>query len=310
MEELAHNLNKNIPNSQIVELPYYSTTFKGIVKNAIFAWKNQGDVNHIFSITDGYLALFVKKPIITIHDLKSFSALSYFGRIIAKLLFILLPSIKCRTYTAISSQTKKEFINIAPWRKKNIHLIYNPVNPIFFNTTDKIGITTPPTILHVGTALHKNLSNVIRAIDGLGYKLVIVGKLFEEQKLLLSTSNIDYENCYDITIDKLSKLYHDSDVISFPSSYEGFGMPVIEANASGVPIIAGDIPILHEIGNNAAYFVNPNDIKELRNGFIAIFKDSALRSHLITKGRDNVKRFSMSAISSEYVKLHELLAKE
>lgn len=304
MEELVATLSKEIPDLRVEVLPYYSTSLIGMLKNILFARKRRGDVNHIFSITEGYLALGLgRNTIITVHDMKSLKTLSWIGQIASKILWVLLPSFVCSYYTVISKQTKNELENALPWCKDKTVLIHNPVNPLF-KPKAKSKVAETPYILHVGTALHKNLGKVIPAIDGKNVKLIIIGKLFPCQSQLLDKHNTVYENYIDIDLETIVRFYQNAAVLSFPSSYEGFGMPVIEANAAGVPVIAGNIPILHEVGADAALYVSPEDEEELASAFEKILYDRQYCTDLVAKGLVNAKRFSANSIACEYRKLY------
>lgn len=309
MEELAHTLKENIQGLDIIELPFHSTSFLGMIKNGLFARKHQGEINHIFSITEGYLSLFLtKKRIITVHDLY-FHQFSLLGRVASYILWIFVPSFITQAYTCISNKTYVQLIKLLPWLKKKTCVIYNPINPLYFTKPTKDN-NSIPIILHIGTAKHKNLDKVIKALKDIDCKLVIVGKLFESQIDLLKRNNINYTNCYDISTYELCSLYQKADIITFPSQQEGFGMIVAESNASGIPIIAGDIPVLREIGQDAAYYVNPYSIDDIRNAVLNILHDSALKDRLIAEGHKNAQRFNIKNIARHYLSLYNRISTE
>lgn len=302
MEELAHSLKSVISELTVIELPYPSTSIIGMMKNGLWARKHQGQINHIFSITEGYLSLFLSgKKIITVHDLY-FQKISFLGRIAIRLFWLYLPSFFTNRYTCISKETYKKLISIIPWIKKKVAIIYNPVSEEFFQSY--ISPQNPvPVILHIGTAEHKNLDKVIKAIINIKCKLIIVGKLSNDQKTMLLKNNIDFYNVYDVSRKELIKLYQKSNIVSFPSSQEGFGMIVVEANAMKKPVIAGDIPVLHEIGRDAALFVDGTNANSIKKAFFYLLKVNNQTS-LIDAGVVNAKRFKLKNIAEEYQKLY------
>lgn len=305
MEELAYSLKSAIPEIEIIELPYYSTSLIGMLKNGLFARKHQGNINHIFSITEGYLSLFLSgRKIITVHDL-FFKHFSIINRIAILALWILLPSFFTNYYTCISTNTQFQLHKLIPWIKEKCRLVYNPINEIFYQPYESKK-NNIPVILHIGTALHKNLKNVIKSLSGIKCQLIIIGKLLPEQEHLLKEYSIDFINEYDIATQRLIDYYREADIVSFPSSQEGFGMIVVEANAIGKPVIAGDIPVLHEIGRNAALFVNPNDIISLKNGFSNLINNYNLRNYYIKQGQENAKRFRLKNIAVQYKDLYSI----
>ena len=305
IEELATRLAKKF-SLEIICMPFHSTHIINLLRNIIFCKKIKAPAYYIISPTEAYLLPFLSgRKIITYHDLGTLlnsrnAIYRYF-----KIKFFLKPSIKYADYiTFVSNQTKEEFLSFFKIKKdEKLSVIYNSYNPIFKPAKIKHQ-NECFTILHVGTSPRKNLSNVLLAIKQLNLKIIIVGKLNTEQKKILDSYPFNYENVYDISTSELVKLYQNSDLITFPSSYEGFGMPIIEANAAQIPIIAGDIEILHEVGNDAAYFVDGKDIGSIRNGIIQLMNDENLRETLIRNGINNCKRFSENEI---YLQFKELL---
>ena len=303
MEELAYTLVKHIPGLELCVLPCYSTSFIGMIKNSIYAYKHKGDVNHIFSITDAYLCLVLPgRKIVTCHDVGTLGSLSFYGRIAARIFWVYLPSLFWNVCTCISGQTAKELCRLVPWSRRKIEIIYNPLNPLFIPSLRPIN--DPPVVLHVGTAKRKNLLNVIEALKGIKCKLIIVGILFPEQEKALKQVDYQWQIYSDISVEEMVALYGSADIISFPSSYEGFGMPVVEGNAVGRIVIAGDIPVLHEVSGEAACFVNPSDIKLLHESFEKIISDSAYREKICELGLINAKRFEITNIANQYTRIY------
>ena len=109
-----------------------------------------------------------------------------------------------------------------------------------------------------------------------------------------------------MSYEEIIRKYDNCDIVSFPTFYEGFGVPLIEANAMHKPIIAGDIPVLHEVGgNDAAFFVNPNSIESIKNAIITLKEDVELRNTYISNGIKNLERFAHMTISKQYEELYK-----
>ena len=301
-----------LPQLNVCVLPAYSTSLYGIYKNIRFVLKNKAKYNWIYSIGDGYLSLFLKNTTITIHDLDSIENLNLFSKLFLQILCILIPAIKKNKYHCISDYTRNKFLKYLPFKKKNTFVIYNPVNPIYMSDKNKYlsegkFYNNKITILQIGTGIRKNLESLIEAVSQLdNINLLIVGKLSTLQMKLLSDLNIKYENYVDIDNPTIKNLYNRADIISFPSNCEGFGMIIIEANAMGKPVIAGDIPVLHEIGQNAALYVIPGCVTDLKDKIIQLSKNKELRKKMIKAGYDNVKRFNLEQLSYQlYDKIKE-----
>lgn len=307
IEELAYRLAKKF-ELDIICMPYHSTCITNLLKNIIFIKNIIAPTYYIISPSEAYLLPFLNgKKIITYHDLGTLfnsrnKIYKYF-----KIHIFLKPSIKYADYiTFVSNQTKKEYMHFFNnVNSDKLLVIYNSYNPIFKPAQEK-NKNDYFTILHVGTAPRKNLLNVLRAINGLKVKIIIIGKLNHEQEELLSSYPINYKNVFDISTNELAKFYQTCDLVTFPSSYEGFGMPIIEANASQTPIIAGDIEVLHEVGNNAAYYVNGENVDSIRDGIKIIMENKDLRQMLINNGIENCKRFSEIELYSQYKRIFGL----
>lgn len=312
MEMLLKALSPHLQNIKIKELPEYSTSFSGMIKNILFVRKYQTQVNHIFTIADGYLAFFVRNSIVTVHDLDNIFKLKLFPQIIIFLFCIYLPSIKVKTYHCISQYTKSMLLKYIPWVKNRSKVIYNPLNPIY-RKKEQIKDYTKDNIhiLQIGTGVRKHLETTIEAIKELKNSsiiLEIVGVLSENQIRLLNDYKIRYSNFVDIPLEQLVQLYQDSHIITFPSSIEGFGMIVIEANACGIPAIVGNIPVLREVGADSVMYVEPSDREGMKNAISEIIYKSTLRESLITNGLRNVNRFKIEAISEKYNEMYDLLS--
>lgn len=311
IEEIFYLLIKKMgPDVELVELPYGGANITSIVKNIIFARKHRGDVNHISGEVH-YIALGTgRNTLITIHDVQSIIRGGWLERIIKKWLWFKLPVfIACRI-SVISQFTKDELLRVCPFARNKISIIYNPIrdnfNSYFYEENAKKQVYK---ILHIGTKVNKNLEGVLNAIKNLPVKLIVVGAMTTTQIKLASSLNIDYDNFYNLSYEQILNLYSQADLVTFPSFYEGFGMPIVEANMMAVPILVSDIPVLHEIAGDAAYFVSPNSIEDIRKGICKLLCDEKLRNDLIQRGRENIKRFSVDSIVEQYKQIYRKILK-
>ena len=94
------------------------------------------------------------------------------------------------------------------------------------------------------------------------------------------------------------------DIVSFPSLYEGFGMPIIEANATGRALLTSRVASIPEIASNTAHYVNPYDINSIRKGFLKLISDDPYRETLISRGVANADRFTIYHIAEEYENIY------
>lgn len=306
IEEFAYRISQGT-GAKIIQLPYDSVKVKNIIRNIIFARKHQGKVNHIVNATEGYLLPFLRnKKIITYHDFGTLSCSRNKLYKIMKFLFYVVPSKKYADFiTFVSEQTKNEYIEKCG--NKNMHkllVIYNSYDERL-KCFEKNKKNEKKIILHIGTGVRKNLEGLIQASRGLYIKLIVIGKLTDIQKKLLRENNIDFENYFDLPFEKIVEFYNLCDVVSFPTFYEGFGMPVIEANVMQKPVISSDIPIIHEVGNDAVYYVNPRDSKTIHSAVLDLIEHPEVYEKYVKLGIKNAKRFSPEVIINQYKKIYE-----
>ena len=168
-------------------------------------------------------------------------------------------------------------------------------------------MTTIPVILHLGTKTNKNLERTIKGLQGITCKLIIVGNLNESHLTLLNQCKTEYINYSNLPFSKIKDLYENCDIVSFISLYEGFGMPIIEAQKVGRVVITAKNSAIPEIAKDSVHYVNPMNIEEINLGFKKLIQNNNYRNMLIEKGFKNVKRFDISNISSQYVTIYKEL---
>ena len=309
IEEIAYDIASSNEDVSLKTFPEATSSLKNIIANIKYARANKGDVNLFYQPSEAYCTWGLKNSIVTYHDIGTLVSRSRLKTFLLKVLIIWIPEFCARKLVCISEFTKKELTDSLLIKKhaSKIVLIYQgykrqlTYSPKEYNTSN-------PVILHVGTAERKNLSTVIKALEGSKFHLDIVGELSLEQKELLEKTKIDYTNYVDLDYSELVKLYQKCDIVTFPSSYEGFGMIVIEANVIGRCVITSSIPVIKEIAGDGSYFVeDPLDVQELKDAISKIDSDSTLREELICRGRKNAERFTMQNLIDSYNKLYTQL---
>ena len=138
--------------------------------------------------------------------------------------------------------------------------------------------------------------------------MVIIGKLLKEQETMLSENKIFYSNFYNLTQKELINHYIEADIVSFISTYEGFGMPVIESQAIGRALITSDVNPMKEIAGGGACLVDPYDYIAIKKAINNIISDDLYRELLISKGVENSKKYSFDKVTQMYRSLY--LSKE
>lgn len=309
IEEIFNTLTPLMGEQVTVKtLPHDSGSPIGFLKNLLFAWQNRGKVNHIAGEVH-YLALVLPNCIVTFHDIGSICTGHSLKSAIRKWLWVSWPIIAAKKITTISQATLNEITEVNPSTDCKTTIVHNPIRNLSSHANDGHN-NQKFIILHQGTKPHKNLERVIEAIEGIEVKLLILGPMTEAQKQLAESNHIDYKYFYDLTYDEVMKLYGESDIVSFPSLYEGFGMPVIEGQMAMRPVVTSDIPVLHEVAGDGALFVDPNSTEEIRSAFQTLIDDQTLRAALVRKGAENIRRFGPHTIAAKYQAIYnELLNK-
>lgn len=146
----------------------------------------------------------------------------------------------------------------------------------------------------------KNLPRLVRAFAGLldnDWKLVLGGKggygveeVFKTAQSLAKRDHVIFTDYLDEK--EKAILLKNASMFVFPSLYEGFGLPLLEAFKAGVPVLASDIPPLKEIGGKACYYVAPLDESDIAQGINEVVRDSSMQERMIKMGRERLSKFS------------------
>lgn len=294
---------------KIQAFPFFSTyESAGVFKrlyNCIEAAFRQKKVNHVTGDIN-YLGLFLgkRRTIHTILDCVFLSSTSGIRYRILKLFWLSIPLNRSAYVTAISNATKDEILKY----KKNYpgeRIIVIPVAiSDKFKRKDKPFKKEKPVILQIGAAHNKNIPRLIEALKDISCELHIVGKHNSEYEDLLKQANIEYVYQWGLTDGELINKYEECDMLAFASTYEGFGMPILEANAVGRPVVTANILSMPEVAGAAACLVNPYDIASIRQGIEKVINDDNYRNSLVQKGFENIKRFNPEVIANEYLTLY------
>jgi len=110
----------------------------------------------------------------------------------------------------------------------------------------------------------------------------------------------------EVSEEQLRDLYSEAEVFIYPSLYEGFGLPILEAQACGCPVISSNSTSLPEVGGKSVYYIDPYNEEEISLAILKILRNKKLKERLVKKGYNNIKRFSWKKSAQEIL---DLLAK-
>jgi len=265
----------------------------------------QGDVNHITGDVHflSYL-LCRRKTVLTILDCGFAEKERGVKRQLLRYFWYVLPIWRVAFITVISKTVELELKKLVTFPSGKVRVIPCCI-PETFSYSEKIFNAGKPRILQVGTRENKNLVRVARALEGIPCHLDIVGKLTDEQKGMLSECGIEYSNSWGIPETELIRKYQECDLVLFVSTYEGFGLPILEGNAVGRPVITSNISSMPEVAGDSACLVNPYDEADVRSGILKVINESSYRQELVAKGLVNVRRFRPEQIAMQYAELYK-----
>ena len=260
-----------------------------------------GDVNYVS------LSLPKHKTILTIHDIESLFTTHTIKNQLKKLIWLKLPLNHSAKITVISKHTFSQVSSLIKDTSK-IVLINNCIEDDWFEKNKQISKKTNNNILIVGTKANKNLDNIAKALTKLDIELTIIGKLTDAQKELFK--EYKYTNYGYLTRDQIKTLYQNASLLLFPSLYEGFGIPIIEAQATGTPVITSNLEPMKSVAGKGALLINPHSVNEIRQAVISLLKDNKLRQQLIKQGYANSQNYKCSFIAKHYADLYKQLTQE
>jgi glycosyltransferase involved in cell wall biosynthesis len=274
------------------------------VVEAVF---RQGDVNHITGDVN-FLTLLLSRArtVLTIHDLVSVHQLRGLRQRVYLLLWFWLPTRQAAAVTVISDATKRELLRHVRLDPEKVHVIHDCVSSDFQPAPKEFN-KTRPIILQVGTRPNKNLERVIEALQGIACHLRVIGHLSDLQKAMLQRCRIEYSAVANISSGQVINEYRQCDMLVFASTYEGFGLPIIEAQATGRPVVTSDLLSMPEVAGDAACLVDPLDTRSIREGIMKVIGDEDFRDKLVHMGFENIKRFSSVVIARQYAQLYSQL---
>lgn len=261
------------------------------------------------------------KKVTTIHDLafKFYKKKYPFFRRVYVSLITRMAAVKSDFLFTVSNSSKNDIIAKYNLENKKIAVTYNGVHEKFYTPHDtglssavKEKYSIPDEfILYVGAIEPgKNLDKVIRAFERIlktnpNLKLLVTGGLgWQKEYFLKLITAYQIESQVQILPyvldDELPIIYKLAKLFIYISPYEGFGMPVLEAMASGIPVIASDIPSIREFANSYALLVNPDNENEIISAFNKIFQDDEFRLHImknqITRSKEYTWRKSAEIV--------------
>ncbi|MCF2649127.1 glycosyltransferase family 4 protein [Niallia circulans] len=254
-----------------------------------------------------------KNQITVIHDAAVFSNSSNFSllfRVWYKIMLKMLGKFSKKIVT-VSQFSKKELLNYLNISETKVNVIYEGKEHFIRKDSDKsiierYNLIDKPYLLAVSSLNpNKNFKSIIRALDFLddevNFKVVIAGgtdpKVFSKKGTELP-SFVDHVGY--VTDEELKALYENAFCFIYPSFYEGFGLPPLEAMSTGCPVIISNVASLPEVGGDAALYCNPYNPEDIANRIKELMSDNTFRNQLIEQGYMQAESFSWKKCAVEF----------
>jgi glycosyltransferase involved in cell wall biosynthesis len=237
---------------------------------------------------------------------------------------------KSKRLITVSNFEKENIADFFKIDSKNLQAINNGVNKKFTNKIKDNHLNDVKTkyklpesfLMHIANKdPRKNTKRVLLAFDEFlhtstdKHKLLLLG--YKEGDLKATLKEIGKTELYDhivltgyISDEDLPVIYNLAQLFLFPSLREGFGIPIIEAMACGVPVITSSTSSMPEVAGVAAHIVDPYNTKEIANGMIKIMNDATYRNELILRGLKRYKKFSWDSMAKQVLELYKQLYNE
>jgi len=285
---------------------------KGIFRrlyNIVEASLRQGQINHITGDVHFLSYMLAReRTLLTILDCVVMYNTKGLKRYLLRLFWYVIPEKRVKIIVVISQATKDELLRFIPCNPDKVRVVPVCISSNF-QYHPKAFCQKRPIILQIGTTENKNLRRLVSALEGVPCQLDIVGKLSAAQIAHLNDCRIEFTNTFNISEFEIIEKYNKCDFVTFVSTYEGFGMPILEANSVGRPVITSNLLSMPEVAGGAACIVDPYDVAEIRAGIMKIINDKDYREFLIGAGLRNAQRFNAKTVADQYYAIYkELLA--
>lgn len=308
IEELFHTIAGELrKHAEVIE--YEAGTRWDTLRDVWRLRKMRADIYHLTGDINYFVLLLPhKKTVLTVHDIGHYLfGLRGVKRWIYKWLWLVLPIRVARAATAVSKETGNNIAGHLGISGNRIEIIENCHSALFKPVSRPFNVAYP-VILQVGVKPYKNVPRLITALRGIKCKLVLIGRLDTQLEQQLIDCGIDYESRVNLSHEDIVMEYTQCDIVAFISLGEGFGVPIIEAQASGRPLITASVSPMCDVAGEGACLVDPLEVSQIREGILKIIADSGYRDQLVERGLRNAARYSPATISVRYLDLYKRLA--
>lgn len=288
----------------------FSSTILGIIGNLLSYRVPDADLYHVTGDCH-YICLRLpkRKTILTIHDLRFLNHNKGIRRWLLKKLFLDWPIARVSLITVPSFETKRHLQEVTGIADDRVEVVMNPLAETYITPSERTD-SVPEKILMFGGMANKNLPNSLAAIRDYGITVVTAGPLENASLRALETGKrdgFDWLRKEPKDAAEMRQVYLEADVLLFCSTFEGFGLPIIEAQACGTLVVTSNRAPMNEISGDGAVLVNPESTESIREAVGKILSDPGLRATLRKEGFRNIERFRPNSTSERFAEFYSLL---
>lgn len=215
----------------------------------------------------------------------------------------------------VSNHTKNDMLRLFHLDEQKVKVIYHGIERPDMTVLAEQRVVKDDYILYVGRrSVYKNFRKFIEVFSELHLKypkikVVCTSNVFSKEEQM-RFKELGIEDCMiHVAADETTmlRLYRDALFFAFPSFYEGFGMPILEAWSCGCPVVLSDASCFPEIAGSGGLFFKPESKEDMLRQFDAVLSDSCLRKKLVLNGYERMKRFSWEKCAEEHIQLYRTL---
>lgn len=247
-----------------------------------------------------------KRVVHTIHDLGMLDEGGPIKRALKSWFWLRRPLLHCDHIIAVSTATRDDILRRTGFPADRITVIPSVISPTY-RERETPPDNDVPRVLHIGMADNKNLNGHAAALSGLDVHLRIIGEPSEAQQAMLRGHNIDFSWTSKLSEEQLQAEYAGADLLLFCSTLEGYGMPIIEAQTIGLPVITSRREPMEQTAGEGALLVNPDRPLDIREAVMRLLSDAPQRMELTQKGRKNAASCSAAASARMHADLYARL---
>lgn len=313
MEQVFADVRGTLPKDIVQReffCPHRVAAPKSMWENCKQAMRHVSEVNHITGEVH-YLAMVLPRRglVLTIHDTGDTNAFTGLKKRVFKYFWYVGPIKRASAVTFISETTRSAVERLIGRKIQHAEVIPDPVSPVFRFSLKEFPQRTP-RILCLGIKVNKNLERLAEALHGLDVEVRLIGAPNESQVSAFRKNGIQLTSANNLSTAEVVEEYRRADIVSLVSTFEGFGLPIVEGQATGRAVITSNLEPMADTAGGGACLVDPFDVKSMRAGFERLLGDADWRMSLIEKGRVNAQRFSAETIAARYVALYERLLQD